>query len=336
MGRRTLADRALRRDAQRFVGRRAELALFAELLVDDPPANVVFVHGPGGIGKSTLLREVARRATALGWSVLQVDGRELALASGELEDLLAGATSEGRTLVLLDTYERMAALDSFLRRRLLPALPEGSVVVAAGRQAPGPAWFQDGWEHIVRSIALGPMDGEDARSLAAAYGVDDSATTAELVRWAAGSPLALAMGAEVARREGRLTGRDLADRPELVGALVGRLLGPQLDGEGADVIAVAAIARTTTAALLADVLPSVEPNAAQRWLREQAVTEVVGDGLAMHDVVRRAVRDAVAIAERRERRPARGAGTRPDDAPRSRARAPAPDRRPPLRPGLDR
>ena len=57
----TLADRVAARDRQRFVGRDSELELFDSLLSDDPPANVVLVHGPGGIGKSALLREVARR-----------------------------------------------------------------------------------------------------------------------------------------------------------------------------------------------------------------------------------------------------------------------------------
>src|ERR1700712_5294582 len=58
----TLGQRLASRDRQRFVGRAHELAFFDELLVDDPPANVVLVHGPGGIGKSTLLREIGRRA----------------------------------------------------------------------------------------------------------------------------------------------------------------------------------------------------------------------------------------------------------------------------------
>ncbi|MFJ1744177.1 AAA family ATPase [Streptomyces microflavus] len=58
----------------RFVGRRAQLALFAENLSKDPlseedPADFLFhVRGVGGVGKSTLLRqwqEAARRADAV-------------------------------------------------------------------------------------------------------------------------------------------------------------------------------------------------------------------------------------------------------------------------------
>ena len=40
---RTLADRLRARDEERFVGRTAELAVFADLFVDDPPTSVVHV-----------------------------------------------------------------------------------------------------------------------------------------------------------------------------------------------------------------------------------------------------------------------------------------------------
>ena len=66
----TLGRRLVDRDRARFVGRHRELELFDELFVDDPPANVVLVHGPAGIGKSTLLREVVRRGERCGAAAL--------------------------------------------------------------------------------------------------------------------------------------------------------------------------------------------------------------------------------------------------------------------------
>ena len=53
----------------------------------------------------------------------------------------------------------------------------------------------------------------------------------------------------------------MEDRPELVRGLIRHLAHTELDGGNRDVIAVAALARTTTARLLAEVLPEV--NAAE-------------------------------------------------------------------------
>ncbi len=113
---------------------------------DDPPACVVHVCGPGGIGKSTLLREAARRARTVGRSVISVDGRELGPAPGMLEAALREAARHQRPLVLLDSYELMTALGSCLRHELLPELPDQAMVIIAGRGDPDPGWFSGGWE----------------------------------------------------------------------------------------------------------------------------------------------------------------------------------------------
>jgi hypothetical protein len=297
---RTLADVLSGRDAERFVGRAAELELFDGLFAEAPAAGVVHVHGPGGIGKSALLREVARRGAERGWSPWRIDGRELAPVPGEIEKILATARTEERPLLLFDTYERMSELDGVLRRRLVPALPEHAIVVLAGRERPGVEWFEDGWEHVVRALALAPLSAAEARALVGVHGIADEATAAALVRWSAGSPLALALASAIARRDGRLDEPALERHPQLLDALVQRLALAEPGGGRHDVTAVAAIARVTTASLLADVLPGTAPNDAQAWLRAQAIAEPVGDGVTMHELVRKALR-----AELRTRRPER-------------------------------
>src|SRR3954447_16523748 len=57
----TLEELADELDGQRFVGRRRELVRIDQLL-DAPVGRVILLHGPGGIGKSALLREIARHA----------------------------------------------------------------------------------------------------------------------------------------------------------------------------------------------------------------------------------------------------------------------------------
>jgi hypothetical protein len=59
-----LANRLTQAHRQRFVGRSAELALFRVALSRDvPDFAVLHLHGPGGIGKTTLLGKFGRLAT---------------------------------------------------------------------------------------------------------------------------------------------------------------------------------------------------------------------------------------------------------------------------------
>ncbi|WCB91567.1 hypothetical protein DSM104299_00238 [Baekduia alba] len=298
----TLADRLRAREVERFVGRTAELAVFEGLFVDDPPVSVVHVHGPGGIGKSALLRQVGRLGVAAGWSPWRIDGRELPPAPGALEAILVAAQAEERPVLLLDTYEQISALDGALRERLLPALPARAIVVLAGRERPAPEWFQDGWEHLTRALALAPLTVAEGLQFVAAHGIDDAATASALVQWSSGSPLALSLASAIAQREGRWPDDHLGSDPQLVDLLVSRLVlaRPDSPDRHDDVTAVAAIARVTTASLLAEVLPGIPPNEAQAWLRAQSIAEPVGDGVAMHDLVRKALR-----AQLRAQRPER-------------------------------
>jgi AAA ATPase domain len=66
-------------DARRrsFVGRRRELASFDEALQRRSPRRVLFVHGPCGIGKTSLLFEFRAGARAIGRTVVFLDGREV-------------------------------------------------------------------------------------------------------------------------------------------------------------------------------------------------------------------------------------------------------------------
>jgi hypothetical protein len=291
----TLGQRLASRDQQRFVGRAQDLAFFDSLLVDDPPSSVVLVHGPGGIGKSTLLREVGRRAEARGRSPRLVDARELAPVPGELEQALDGVDAETLPLVMFDTYERMTAAGGYLRQRLLPSLPERSLVILAGRSAPEPEWFQGGWERLTVEYELKPLPDDDARSLVRERGIDDDTLASELVAWSAGSPLALTLAADAARAGGSWDPSRIEDRPELVRGLIRHLANTELDKGNLDVIAVAALARTTSARMLGDVLPDVDAAEAEAWLRALTFAELRHGGVALHEIVRKAVRADVRL-----------------------------------------
>lgn len=289
------------RDESTFVGRERELARFEELLDDTGRSSVVFVHGPGGVGKSTLLREVARRASRRGYTPVLVEGRDLGPIPGQLDAALNGVTAYERPLVVFDTYERMAAAGGYLRAHVLPALPEGALVVVAGRRPPEPGWLADGWEHVTTDMQLRPLGDDEAYRLVAQHGLEDEQAVTALVRWANGSPLALALAAQATAMPGVTSDLgDLDADPDLARALLQRLARAEIDGGDLDVLAVAAIARATSAGMLQDVLPGTDPEEAEAWLRGLSFSEPVGGGVTLHDLVRRALR-----AELRRRDPDR-------------------------------
>jgi hypothetical protein len=294
----TLGRRLVDRDRARFVGRRRELEIFDQLFVDDPPVNVVLVHGPAGIGKSTLLREVVRRGERCGWRPQWIEGRDLLPLPDALEDALTDAREEERPLIVFDSYERMTALGGYLRRTVLPSLPERAIVVVAGRGLPEACWSAGGWETVARELELGGLSREESTQLLRLAGVEDRGLVRDAVEWSGGSPLALALAAEPgARWRPESEGGGPAD-PGIMRALVRRLAGSELEGAQLAVLGVAAIAQLTTLDLLRHVLPETNAERGYRWLASRTFTEPLGDGITLHDLVGKALR-----AELRRRDP---------------------------------
>jgi len=172
---------------------------------------VLFVHGPGGIGKTTLLLEMRARASAAGRITVLLDGSEIdpspdgfsqavetADAAHAAQDARAGGRRRG-TVLLVDGYEQLGAIDGWMRQDFVPSLPAQDVVVLAGREPPAAAWRTDpGWRQVVAVHSLEHLDEVDSADLLARAGVavPDRRRLLELGR---GHPLALALLADAAQ-----------------------------------------------------------------------------------------------------------------------------------------
>ena len=283
----SLGTRLSSLDAGRFVGRSAELARLAPLLEADRQASVVLLHGPGGVGKSALSREFARRAAEQGWTPFPVEARDLAPLGEALDEALAPALSVARPLVMLESWDRLAALDSYLRDNILSRLPPDALAVIVTRRPPGSGWHSGGWEHVVMELRLGPLGTGEADALLAVRGVSDMGARAATVSWARGSPLALVLAAEAG---GVPHGTADAGPLGVADKLLHRLLDAQPEGEQRSLLAVAALARVTSRGLLAQVLPAVDASAAYAWLCRHPSAEPLRDGIMLHELVGRVLR----------------------------------------------
>lgn len=268
-----------------FAGRVAEHDLFRAALdgVADGLA-VLYVHGPGGIGKSMLLGRFAAEARAAGRVVVEVDARILEPGPAAFEGEAAAVLTTDRAVLLVDAFEHRQGLEGWLRDRFLPRLPVGALVVIAGREAPDPRWTSDpGWSDALRVVALPELTSEEATTLLAGRGVP-ATLHGRLLEFAGGNPLALTLAAAVAVQDERAPSR-WEPGQDVVQALLSQLVGEVPTATHRRALEVCAHVQVTTEALLRVVLGD-EAGPMFAWLRQLPFVESGRYGLFPHDVVR--------------------------------------------------
>ena len=295
-----LADRLAEAERQVFIGRRSEVDVFRQaLLTPTPPFAVLFVHGPGGVGKTALLGEYERIATEAGHLVLRLDGRSinpspagLMLALGRRMGIEDGSSlheylaARARVVLLIDTYEALAQLDSWLREEFLPQLPGAALTVIAGRNPPASGWrTEPGWRDLVRSVSLRNLRPDEGVQLLAAQGIPDSEHEPVLA-FTHGHPLALSLVADVLKQAEEPLHFDPAQTPDIVRLLLDRFIQGVPDGPPRRALEICAHARVTTEDFLAEVLDVEDAHDLFEWLRGLSFIEQGPEGIFPHDLTR--------------------------------------------------
>jgi hypothetical protein len=288
----TLRDRA-------FVGRDAELALLEHALCgDERPFALLYVYGPGGIGKSVLLREFARVAEAAGGTVAMLDARDIDLsppgflhALGRALDLDDGASPiemiqrQDRPVLVIDTYELLTPLDAWLRDDLLPQLPSDALVIVGARIPPRPAWRADpAWSQLMHVLPLRNLQPKDSRAYLQARAVPE-VHHAAVLDFTHGHPLALSLLADMLAHSAAEGPFRPDQAPDVVRSLLQRFVEHVPSRAHWQALAVCAHARVTNEDLLCDVLG---PDAAPlfTWLRDLPFIEHSPLGIFPHDLAR--------------------------------------------------
>lgn len=307
-----LGDRLALARRRRFVGRAAELELFRRVLLGpDDDTAVLYVFGPGGIGKTSLLDQFVASSRDASVAASYLDGRNVepspdgffdalrrALdAEPDVEPLEALAARGGRHVILVDTYENLAPLDPWLREVFLPSLPDRVLVVLAGRLPPRPAWRSDpGWQSVVRALPLRNLDPEESRSYLANRAIPADQHDAVLV-FTHGHPLALSLVADTyAQRPGFVFEPQAA--PDVVRTLLEQLVQKVPGPAHRTALEACVLVRLTTEPLLAHMLGMTDAGDLFDWLRTLSFIEAGPLGIFPHDLARDAL-----IADLRWRNP---------------------------------
>jgi ATP/maltotriose-dependent transcriptional regulator MalT len=302
-----IADRLFAARRRYFTGRTAERTLFqAALTAAELPFQVLYVFGPGGVGKTTLLREFAAIAQQLGASVGYLDAQNcepvpasflsalqatLGLASNQ--DLIAALNEERRRKVIfLDTCELLAPLEGWLREVFFPSLPENILIVLAGRRRPSSDWQVDaGWQALVHVLPLRNLSPDESRAYLHQRGVPEAQFDA-MLSFTHGHPLALSLVAETfaqrdAQHEMVIFQPEAA--PNIIKTLVEQFLQKTPDSSHRAALEACAQVRLLDEPLLAAMLSLPEPHELFDWLRGLSFIESGPQRLFPHDLAREAL-----------------------------------------------
>lgn len=286
-----------------FVGRSAELAVTrSALAAGTPPFQTLYVYGPGGIGKTAFLREVQHLYQESGVAATYLDARyvepspqaflQVVLQSMGISStdapLQALASHTARSVILLDTYESVGALDFWIRDVFLPQLPESMLVVLAGRNPPQIDWRSDpGWQTLIRPLPLRNLTPDESRAYLAAREIPVSHHRAVL-DFTHGHPLALSLVADTYAQRPDMQFEPQA-APEVVHVLVEQFVEQVPGPAHRAALEACALVRATTESLLAAMLRTPEAHDLFEWLRGLSFVESGPQGLFPHDLAREAL-----------------------------------------------
>ncbi|MBM3451179.1 MAG: ATP-binding protein [Armatimonadetes bacterium] len=262
-----------------------ELDRFAQLLAEPADApRIVYVHGPPGVGKSSLLGKFARACVEAGIKPVETDllNAQWQRPSRLRATILSAAQRLNATksqVWILDSCELFGAHFDWFWRYVVPGLSAGILLVVASCRRPADTLAADpGWQGALTILPLGELRSTDAAALLAARSVSPAAQASTLSA-AGGFPFALSY----------LAGQfwftsEARPRMEWHDALAGTgrgLLGEETERvPGSAMIAAALLRRTTEGAIaaVAAAEPDDEPRMGVReLLHASAAFDAIAD-----------------------------------------------------------
>jgi hypothetical protein len=269
-----------------FIGRDEQLELFTRAMADEPPEPFAFlVCGPGGIGKSTLLRRLADEARAAGRALVELDGRFVSRDPIDFERAAGQFLDVPGTVLFVDSFEHCQWLEGWLWHQFLPRAADNAMAVLAGRLGPQPQWTADpAWAGLLYVAELEPFSETQAQSLLATADIQPELRD-RVLRFTGGNPLALSLAA-AAGSAGWGREEMWAPSADVLRTLLTGLIGEVPSAAHRRALEVAAQAYSTSEELLSAVLPEEDAHQLFAWLRDLPFMESTHRGLHPHDAAR--------------------------------------------------
>jgi len=264
-----------------FVGRDEELAVFRAALTERTHSfTVLYLYGPGGIGKSTLLLRFADEA--------QKNRRDVIFLSPSQEHTAAAEEIAAPAVVLIDDFDGLDHPERWLRDTVLPSFPSGTLIVVASRRPPSVDWRVDlGWSDILRPVAVQPLSSAESAAMLSAHEVREGRQASALA-FGCGNPLALRVAAQTVIADAKpITDEDL--HRNLALSIFDPLIGEIPSRAHRQALEVCAHAATTDEDLLRAAVDGSDAAELFAWLRGRPFITSGARGLSPSDVVRNVV-----------------------------------------------
>ena len=296
-----IGDRMSATRRQRFVGREDERTVFENALAAPTlPFQVLYIFGPGGIGKTTLLKEFAALAEQTNLPAYYLDARNVEPSPQSLLDALRVAmgldasvspmqifaTQPVRHILLIDTLEILAPLDHWLCETFLSQLPDNTLLVLANRDAPSAAWCADLGE-MLHTIALRNLSPTESRDYLTRRNVPNEEHAAVL-DFTHGHPLALSLLADVFAQRANFHFQP-EQAPNVIKILLEQFARHVPGPAHRAALEACVLIRLITESLLAEMLGVPDAHELFEWLRGLSFIQSGAHGIFPHDLAREAM-----------------------------------------------
>jgi len=301
----SIADLLAKARRRSFVGREKEIQLFEnQLSAPDFDFILLYIYGAGGEGKTTLLKHLTEICGEHKVRHLTLDAREVdAQPSAFLEAVRASIGKsihagqdvfealgqlEGRSVLFIDTCEKISPIDDWVRTDFLPKLPSNMLTVMCGRNAPSVAWLSDaGWKVLMRSVQLRSFSDAESEEYLRRRNIPEEKIK-PILDFTHGHPLALSVVADIYEQypDKNFTPDE---SPDVVRTLLQLFVRQVPSPMHRAALEVCSIVNLLTESLLAEVMGVEDASELFSWMCGLSFISIGRDGIYPHDIAREAL-----------------------------------------------
>ncbi|MBO3457976.1 AAA family ATPase [Aetokthonos hydrillicola Thurmond2011] len=299
----SLATRLLAERNRNFVGREPEIAVFQNAISStELPFNILYIYGPGGVGKTTLIRHFQSLCERVNIQFIFIESRNLeptpeSFIKALNHPLESFGEKDQRFVIFIDTYEKITVLDDWLREEFLPQLSLNTLVVLTGRSSPTESWRSDpGWQALIHILPLRNLNPQESLNYLTKRNIPTTQHQA-ILDFTYGYPLALSLIADLFAQKQEFSFQ-IDSVPDIIKTLLERFIQDVPTPTHRLALQACAVVRITTEALLTQMLDSPDISNIFEWLRGLSFIESGQFGLSPHYLARE-----VLIADLRWRNP---------------------------------